>query len=158
MISPNVSAGLIISTHANERVFSYVAHPPETRFWYDKITFTQSRMRSSGTGAPATSSPSASSASAAFRPSDEQSEMGQPWSRVLNGHAPLEMWRYHFRRSPGQSSRTCESRTYRCASRRHPAYSRAKPVAATACAANAQSQSCEPLYPCIFMPSSASQR
>lgn len=33
------------------------------------------------------------SASAAFRPSLEQSEMGQPWSRVEKGQAPLEMWR-----------------------------------------------------------------
>ena len=27
------------------------------------------------------------------RTSDVQSEMGQPWSRVLNGHAPTLMWR-----------------------------------------------------------------
>lgn len=33
------------------------------------------------------------SVSAALRPSDEQSEMGQPWSRVENGQAPLLMWR-----------------------------------------------------------------
>ena len=30
---------------------------------------------------------------AALRPSEEQSEMGQPWSRELKGHAPLLMCR-----------------------------------------------------------------
>lgn len=33
------------------------------------------------------------SASAALSPSLEQSEMGQPWSRLEKGQAPLEMWR-----------------------------------------------------------------
>ena len=47
--------------------------------------------------------------SAAFKPSDEQSEIGQPWSCVENGHAPLEMWRYLSRWSV--SSRTCEAST-----------------------------------------------
>ena len=28
-----------------------------------------------------------------FSPSEEQSEIGHPWSLVLNGHAPLLMWR-----------------------------------------------------------------
>jgi hypothetical protein len=36
---------------------------------------------------------SAASVSAALRPSLEQSEMGQPWSRVEKGQAPLLMWR-----------------------------------------------------------------
>ena len=43
----------------------------------------------------------------ALSPSALQSEMGQPWSRVENGQAPREMWRYHFTSGPGQSSRTC---------------------------------------------------
>lgn len=33
------------------------------------------------------------SVSAALSPSEEQSEMGQPWSRVEKGQAPLLMWR-----------------------------------------------------------------
>jgi hypothetical protein len=37
--------------------------------------------------------PSAAMPSAALKPSLVQSEMGQPWSRVENGHAPLLMWR-----------------------------------------------------------------
>ena len=32
--------------------------------------------------------------------------MGQPWSRVEKGQAPLLMWRYHFTSGPGASSRT----------------------------------------------------
>ncbi len=35
----------------------------------------------------------AASASAALSPSEEQSEMGHPWSLLLKGHAPLEMCR-----------------------------------------------------------------
>ena len=45
----------------------------------------------------------------ALSPSALQSEMGQPWSRVENGQAPREMWRYHFTSGPGQSSRTCSA-------------------------------------------------
>ena len=41
-----------------------------------------------------------------LRPSELQSEMGQPWSLVEKGQAPLLMWRYHALRGPGQSSRT----------------------------------------------------
>ena len=43
----------------------------------------------------------------ALRPSEEQSEMGQPWSRVEKGQAPLLMWRYQATSGPGASSRTC---------------------------------------------------
>jgi hypothetical protein len=49
---------------------------------------------------PASAPPPAAAASAAsmqrstaFSPSAVQSLMGQPWSRVLNGQAPLLMWR-----------------------------------------------------------------
>ena len=38
-------------------------------------------------------------------PSEVQSEMGHPWSRVLNGQAPLLMWRYQRLSGPGTSSR-----------------------------------------------------
>lgn len=41
-------------------------------------------------------------------PSEVQSEMGHPWSRVLNGHAPLLMWRYHLLRGPGTSCVACD--------------------------------------------------
>ena len=34
-----------------ERVFSYVAMPP-SKFWYERMTLTQSARRSSGTGLP----------------------------------------------------------------------------------------------------------
>ena len=44
-------------------------------------------------------------------PSEEQSAMGQPWSLVENGQAPLLMWRYHFSSGPGQSSLTCKHLT-----------------------------------------------
>lgn len=92
MMSPKVSEGLMYSRKAYERVFSYVAQPPSW-FWYERITFTASCKRSALTGAP-TSLPSISaSASAALSPSEEQSEIGQPWSCVENGQAPLEMWR-----------------------------------------------------------------
>ncbi len=39
-------------------------------------------------------------------PSELQSEMGQPWSGVENGHAPLEMWRYHLCSGGSASDRT----------------------------------------------------
>ena len=42
-----------------------------------------------------------------MRPSELQSEMGQPWSRVEKGQAPLLMWRYQAMSGPGQSSLTC---------------------------------------------------
>ena len=42
---------------------------------------------------PTLSSGIAASVSAALSPSDEQSLMGQPWSREEKGHAPLLMWR-----------------------------------------------------------------
>ena len=93
---------------------------------------------------------------AAFNPSDEQSEIGQPWSCVENGHAPLEMWRYILSRW-SVSSRTCEASTYAWAAPTIAGNSAARRVAHSACAANAVSHSCEPLYPCIFIPSSASQ-
>ena len=38
-------------------------------------------------------------------PSEVQSEMGHPWSPVLNGQAPLLMWRYQRLSGPGTSSR-----------------------------------------------------
>lgn len=41
-----------------------------------------------------------------FSPSAVQSEMGQPWSAVEKGQAPLEMWRYQKSKLPGQSSNT----------------------------------------------------
>lgn len=41
-----------------------------------------------------------------FSPSAVQSDIGQPWSAVENGHAPLDMWRYQLSRSPGQLSIT----------------------------------------------------
>ena len=89
MMSPNVSAGFSSSSAAKLRVFSYVAHPPP-EFWYDRMTFMQSSMRAKlTTGSPN----SRSSAMTALRPSELQSEMGQPWSCVLNGQAPFEMCR-----------------------------------------------------------------
>lgn len=42
-----------------------------------------------------------------FRPSELQSEIGQPWSRVEKGQAPLLMCRYQATSGPGQSSLTC---------------------------------------------------
>jgi hypothetical protein len=35
-----------------------------------------------------------------------QSEIGQPWSLVENGHAPFEICLYQYFKSPGQSSLT----------------------------------------------------
>ena len=37
--------------------------------------------------------PTSASTSAALSPSELQSEMGHPWSRVEKGQAPLLMWR-----------------------------------------------------------------
>jgi hypothetical protein len=45
-------------------------------------------------------------------PSEVQSEMGHPWSRVLKGQAPLLMWRYHRLSGPGTSSRACSPAQY----------------------------------------------
>jgi hypothetical protein len=74
-------------------VFSYVAMPPSA-FWYDRMTLTASARRSRAIGLPTRrASAPTPSATAALRPSLEQSLIGQPWSRVLNGHAPLLMWR-----------------------------------------------------------------
>ncbi len=42
-----------------------------------------------------------------LRPSELQSEMGQPWSRVEKGQAPLLMCLYQATSGPGQSSLTC---------------------------------------------------
>ena len=68
---------------------------PPSRFWYDSSTSTASASRPSGSAAAPGRAPSGSSAhaTAALKPSDVQSLMGQPWSRVLNGHAPLLTWR-----------------------------------------------------------------
>ena len=66
------------------------------------MTFTQSSSLSSEMNSPTRGS----SARVALRPSEEQSEMGQPWSLVEKGQAPFEMCLYHDSRSPGQSSRT----------------------------------------------------
>ena len=47
-----------------------------------------------------------------FSPSAVQSEIGHPWSAVEKGQAPFEMWRYHLLRSPGQSSKTFQTRKF----------------------------------------------
>lgn len=46
--------------------------------------------------------------------------MGHPWSRVLKGHAPLLMWRYHLCSGPGTLSRACRPTDTPCAWQ-HPA-------------------------------------
>eukprot|EP00955_Chlamydomonas_euryale_P012155 130874-Chlamydomonas_euryale.AAC.2 len=91
-MSPNVSDGFSISSAWKDRVFSYVAMPP-SKFWYERMTLTQSNSRASGTAGPTDAAGSPASVSAALRPSDEQSEIGQPWSAVENGHAPFDTWR-----------------------------------------------------------------
>ena len=49
-----------------------------------------------------------------LRPSELQSEMGHPWSRVENGQAPLLMCLYQPTRGPGQSSLTCLPKSTLC--------------------------------------------